>query len=501
MGFIDGMASKLKANLVEGALSGMGLANIVDYIEKAPNDPEKLILLLVAYGIDLKAEKHEGDDGKETKETYNPIVNFVGGVKIVTEVQDAINNKDSSKYPIVVRAVLRHLKLIVSMVTIKQSTYMEQEFKDLDDSAIENPDQGQDQQPKSTPSSGETEHHKEIKERILKGLADFLKFLEKNMSDVEVYSKDLKSNLEKPFGDDDNTFPQLRKDGSLKTIENFMSTVVLQPGLLGSNNFVPEEISTKFHSISNLRDYMDIRLQFATSILGTIDNGIHGEEYQQIKKGDDALIETLKKKPTDTSSDTSSDTSKCGSGEDESTIICKNLTDIYKQRMTKLEDYLIKVLGLEEGVRKKIENPNFTSILSQTEMRAEEGSVVMGQSGMPMQSGMQIPMQPGMRIMPQTGVYGIPQGIVSQMRERYQQPMGIPTTLGPYAGGGGKSQTMLPGWMYGFFYPAQYEEKHSKSELKKKTLKKKRNNRKKHSTLKHKKHKSTKKETGGDTEE
>ena len=64
MGFLDGMASKLKTNLVESGLSAMGLEDIVNYIEKAPNDPEKLILLLVAYGINLKEESHIGDDEK-----------------------------------------------------------------------------------------------------------------------------------------------------------------------------------------------------------------------------------------------------------------------------------------------------------------------------------------------------------------------------------------------------------------------------------------------------
>ena len=367
MGFLDGMASKLKTSMVEGALGAMGLEDIVNYIEKAPNDPEKLILLLVAYGIDLKAESHMGDDGKET---YNPIVKFVGGEKVVTEVQNVINNKDSSKFPFVVKAVLRHLKLIVSMATIKQSTYMEEEFKDLGDSAIENPDQGQDQQAKPTPPSGETDQHKVLKERILVGLAKFLKFLEKNMGDVEVFTKDLKAYLQKPFGDDDDTFKQLRQDGSLKIIENFMSTVVLQPGLLGNDDFVPEQISKQFHSISNLRDYMNIRLQFATSILATIDNSIRGEDYENIKKSN--LIETLKKKPTGTSSDTSSDTSKCGSGEDESTLICKNLTDIYKQKMNELGKYLNKVLGLEQNVRKQIEDDHFQEELGRLET-AEQG--------------------------------------------------------------------------------------------------------------------------------
>ena len=476
MGFLDGMASKLKTSVVEGALGAMGLENIVDYIEKAPNDPEKLILLLVAYGIDLKAESHMGDDGKKT---YNPIVKFVGGEKVVTEVQNGINTKDPNKFPFVVKAVLRHLKLIVSMATIKQSTYMEEEFKDLGDSAIENPDQ----QP--PPSSGETDHHKVLKENILKGLVKFLNFLEKNMGDVEVFTKDLKSYLEKPFGDDDDTLKQLREDGSLKLIENFMSTVVLQPGLLANDDFVPEEISKQFHSISNLRDYMNIRLEFATNILGTVDNSIQGDDYKNIKKS--ALIETLKsgaqkEKPDVSVSNKNKNTlEKCDAESlPESKQICRNLTVVYKQQMNKLQEYLNKVLGLEQNVRNQIEDDHFQQKLGQLEMGAAAvtGMSPMGMSPMGMPTmGMPTMGQPGMGM---TGMPGMmsPMSMPGMMEPGMGMEPGMAMGMSPMGRytmmrGGGKSQTMLPGWLYGFFYPAQYEEKHSKSELKKKTLKEK----------------------------
>lgn len=527
MGFLDGMASKLKTNIVQGALGAMGLEDIVNYIQKAPNDPEKLILLLVAYGIDLEKEKHMGDG----KSVYNPVVRFAGGEKTVKKVQTVINSKDPSEFPILVRAVLRHLKLIVSLATIKQSTYQDQEFKDLGNSKLnpEGADQdqsGDESSEKSTNDStdestskaalsDETEHHAILKEKILDGLVKFLKFLEKNMGDLEVFDKELKTYLESPFGNsDDDTFKALMKDGSLNLIRDFMSTVVLYPGLLANDDFVPENISKEFHSIRNLKEFMNIRLELATSILTTIDNSIQGDDYENIKRT--KLIKTLKsgaqKEKPDVSNQNKNTLEKCDSETSlESKQICKNLTAIYKQKMDELGKYLTKVLSLEEGVRKEIEDKHFQEELAEVKTMATQGAAVMG-SGIPMQSGMQIPMQSGMQMPMQSGIsmsmpmqpemmqmppvapyqrtYGIQPGTVASRAQLFQQPQMI---------GGGKSEMMLPGWVYGFFYPAHHEEKHSKSQLKRKTLKnKKRNNRKKQSTLKHK---SKRKETGGDAEE
>lgn len=537
MGFLDGMASKLKTSMVEGALGAMGLEDIVNYIEKAPNDPEKLIILLVAYGIDLETEKHEGDG----KSVYNPIVKFAGGEKTVKKVQTVINSKDPSEFPIIVRAVLRHLKLIVSLATIKQSTYQDQEFKDLGNSKLnpEGADQDQsgdlgDRGDLGEPTneytskaalSDETDNHAILKEKILDGLVKFLKFLEKNMSALEVFDKELKTYLESPFGNNDDTFKALTKDGSLNLITDFMSTVVLYPGLLANDDFVPENISKEFHSIRNLKEFMNIRLELATSILTTIDNSIQGDDYENIERT--KLIKTLKsgaqKEKPDVSNQNKNTLEKCDSETSpESKQICKNLTAIYKQKMNELGKYLTKVLSLEEGVRKEIEDKHFQEELAQVKTMAAQGAAVMG-SGMPVQSGMlgMMPQpgmgmmsQPGMGMMSQTGMEGMPQtgmegmpyqrtygiqpGIVSSRAQMFQQPqMGIQSRLGPYGvtRGGGKSQTMLPGWMYGFFYPAHHEEKHNELQMKKKTLKKKRINRKKRSTLKHKKHKSPKKES------